>query len=204
MLVTQVELDDEWGGGGILNYEPQIKALTNNYTFLQRKRKTESPPDSSEGAACTSHSSSSSPETDGTHDCLAANVSRSAEDLPAEKRVKLDSVAATDSSVTNSLPSDGSSKKVNKTSKLISTRQNSATSSSNNYKMANGGSNSTLRAGSSASVVVKKATKELSSTFKSATKDPNARDAYKALFHSKDKERPKEKTAHWVTFFPYH
>lgn len=136
---------------------------------------------------------------------MATDVSRSAdhEDLPPEKRVKLDSVATTDSSVNNSLSSNGylSSKKVSKTSKVISTRQNCATSS---RKVANGGSNSTLRAGSSASVVVKKATQELSSTFKSATKDPNARDAYKSLFHSKEKERPKEKTAHWVTFFPYH
>lgn len=149
---------------------------------------------------CISHSSSSSPETDGIHNCLTADISRSAEDLPAEKRVKLDSVATADSSVTSSLSSNGSSKKVSKTSKLIS-RQSSAASSG---KVVNGGSNSTLRAGSSASVVVKKATQELSSTFKSATKDPNARDAYKALFHSKDKERPKEKSAHWVTFFPYH
>lgn len=58
--------------------------------------------------------------------------------------------------------------------------------------------------GSTASSVVKKATSELESSFKSPATDPNARDAYKSLFHSADKERPKEKQSHWVTFFPYH
>ena len=107
--------------------------------------------------------------------------------------------AATSSSTSSKLV-NGSSKVVCKGSK-VSSKQNSASGS----KMLNGSSNgSTLRAGSSASVVVKKATQELSSSFKSAEKDPNARDAYKSLFHSKDKERPKEKSAHWVTFFPYH
>lgn len=63
---------------------------------------------------------------------------------------------------------------------------------------------SKLRVGSSASSIVKKATEELTSSFKAPGADPNARDAYKALFNSADKERPKEKCAHWVTFFPYH
>ena len=160
-------------------------------TFLQRKRKAESSPDSSESVASTSDPSSS--ETNGPNDTS---------DLPIEKRPKLDA-ASTSSAAASSSSSklvNGSSKIVSKTSKF-SSRQSSASSS----KTANGGqSSSTLRAGSSASVVVKRATKELSSTFKSATKDPDARDAYKALFHSKETERPKEKSAHWVTFFPYH
>jgi hypothetical protein len=61
-----------------------------------------------------------------------------------------------------------------------------------------------LGLGSTATSVVKKTTKELESSFKAAGADPEARNAYKALFHSADKERPKEKMSHWVTFFPYH
>ena len=176
-------------------------------TFLQRKRKTESPPDSGEGAVCHSDpSSSSSPEIsipDGSsHDDVRS--ADHASDLPAEKRPKLDTTATTSEAASSSESKlvNGSSKLVGKSSKLSSRLSSS--------KMVNGhgggssSTSSTLRAGSSASVVVKKATKELDATFKSATKDPNARDAYKALFHSKDKERPKEKSAHWVTFFPYH
>ena len=63
---------------------------------------------------------------------------------------------------------------------------------------------SKLGLGSIASSVVQKTSQELKSSFKSAETDKNAREAYKALFHSADKERPKDKRSHWVTFFPYH
>lgn len=61
-----------------------------------------------------------------------------------------------------------------------------------------------LGLGSTATSVVKKTTQELEASFKAANSDPNAREAYKALFYSADKPRPKEKTSNWVTFFPYH
>lgn len=63
---------------------------------------------------------------------------------------------------------------------------------------------SKLRLGAAASSIVKKTTDEIGSSFKPPALDPNARDAYKSLFHSTSKERPKEKTSNWVTFFPYH
>ena len=58
--------------------------------------------------------------------------------------------------------------------------------------------------GSVASSIVQKTTEELKESFKAPAVDPNARDAYKSLFHSVVGDRPKEKTSNWVTFFPYH
>lgn len=66
------------------------------------------------------------------------------------------------------------------------------------------GVGSKLGPGSTATSVVKKTSQELTTSFKAPASDPGAREAYKALFHSKDKQWPKEKTSHWVTFFPYH
>ena len=34
--------------------------------------------------------------------------------------------------------------------------------------------------------------------------DFESREAYRSLFNSSAPARPKEQTAHWVTFFPYH
>lgn len=69
-------------------------------------------------------------------------------------------------------------------------------------KLVAGGSRVGL--GSAASSIVKKATKELDSSFKAPGANPEARDAYKSLFHSTSKPHPKERTSNWVTFFPYH
>lgn len=82
-------------------------------------------------------------------------------------------------------------------SKVISRRQRA-------QEAPNGDSRgSKLGFGSAASTIVRKAKSELDSSFKPARADPKATDAYKALFHSAE-ERPKDKQAHWVTFFPYH
>ena len=53
-------------------------------------------------------------------------------------------------------------------------------------------------------MVAKRTAKAITSSYRTVADDPNARDAYKALFNSGSKERPKEQSAHWVTFFPYH
>lgn len=62
---------------------------------------------------------------------------------------------------------------------------------------------SKLNARSTASAVAKKAADAVSS-YKTVADDPSARHAYKSLFNSGAKERPKDQSAHWVTFFPYH
>ncbi len=62
---------------------------------------------------------------------------------------------------------------------------------------------SKLNVRSAASAVAKKAAGAVNS-YKSVAEDPSARSAYKSLFNSGAKERPKEQSAHWVTFFPYH
>lgn len=120
------------------------------------------------------------------------------EELPSAKRLK---VSEEGSSLTN-----GSMKTTSKTKKQHLpngaskySRQTNAPSSKVPTTSA-----SQVGAGSAASSIVKKAAQELDTSFKAPGTDPEARRAYKSLFHSANKPRPKALTSNWVTFFPYH
>lgn len=120
----------------------------------------------------------------------SSSSSEERESPPAEKKLKQE-VTDTSDKLTNGTEAQTLSATSSKVVSKVATQVPSKDSTK-------------LRGGSSASVVAKKATEAINSSFKKATDDPSAREAYKALFHSADKERPKEKSAHWVTFFPYH
>lgn len=141
----------------------------------KRKRKAESPPEEPSGTGA----SSSGSEKDSP---------------PAEKRQKLP-LAASKSKLPNGTPSStgATGKGSTSSSKVSGTSKTSAKPTGS----------SKLNGSSSASAVAKKTTETLSS-YSTVAEDPKARKAYKSLFNSGAAEKPREKTAHWVTFFPYH
>lgn len=120
--------------------------------------------------------------------------------MPSEKRLKTtdDSSQPTSASLTNG------SAKMTSTKAKKGSLPNGASKYARPSTATSTATSSKLGLGSTATSVVKKTAKELETSFKPAATDPGAREAYKSLFHSADNERPKEKTSHWVTFFPYH
>ena len=172
-------------------------------SFVQRKRKNEISSSSPEQPVVTASSSSSSSEEGGSP--------------PVEKKLKIstDKEDTAETPLTNGSTTDD--KEVSKTSRIelksvASSKSTTSLMGASRYSRQRvlevasevGRGGSCLGLGSAAASIVQKTRDELASSFKPAGADLNARGAYKSLFHSADKERPKDKQSHWVTFFPYH
>lgn len=137
-------------------------------------------------------------------DTSGSSSSPEGDDLPAEKRLKTDEAPQPPTTAPSPLTNGSTKLTGTKTKKNMLPGASKYARPSNMASAASTSTGTKLGLGSTATSVVKKTTEELGASFKAAAADPDAREAYKALFHSADKERPKEKMSHWVTFFPYH